>query len=101
MLLGDGLFGWVFAQGVVVPTQGSAHRPLTVGRRVGWDAPPRWTAFFYSLDTFVPILRLYQESNFQPDFRITTVLLGARAGVVVLCWIFVEKVLGWVLTTYS
>lgn len=100
VVLGTALFGWAFNHNVMTPAHSAG--PVSTPPRIG--TPPAAlrtpvTAFFYSLDTFVPILDLYQKSNWQPDLGSRAELLCVRAGVVVLGWVFVEKILGWVLTT--
>ncbi len=102
--LGALVFGWAFGRGLMIPVRTPA---AVAQQQIGSSQakPPNlvFAASLYSLDIFLPVIDLYQKAYWLPDAG-STAKLGIGpfvlpAGSVVLCWLCVEKLAGWTLTT--
>jgi sRNA-binding regulator protein Hfq len=92
LVLGTLVFGWGFAHGLMAPTIDHPQFALFTAQAQAPSARLAWDAFAYSLDVFLPIVDLHQESAWAPD----AVLPG---GTAVLYYLVFHILMGWVLTT--
>jgi hypothetical protein len=87
LLMGALIFGWGFAHGLMVPTIDNPQFALFTAQAQAPSAHLAWDAFAYSLDVFLPIVDLHQESAWAPD----------------AAWVqyyqYFHILMGWVLTT--
>jgi hypothetical protein len=67
------------------------------------DDYPMFNAPMYSLDAFLPIIDLHQESKWLPNANkgkeIPLFFLKARSGQLLLWYFWVHILAGWILTT--
>jgi sRNA-binding regulator protein Hfq len=108
--LGFILFGWrlfkaCYRRGIVVPTDSSRAYSKDAARahRLSEDYP-RFNAFIYSLEKFVPLLSLEMGQHWLPDAnRGTWLRLHNRnlltSGSLLRCYLWFHIISGWILTT--
>lgn len=111
IILGSYIFGLAFKAGVITPTEKDAYDEFT---KTG-EAPVRYQSFsnfVYSLETFVPLVRLRQEEFWQPNPRqpaAREVCLfgklsrhahrcGSRFSQRVRYYLWIHTLAGWILT---
>ena len=89
---------WLFSSGVIVRVDSSDSEEINV--------LPRYNSFIYSLDTFLPIVNLYQLKYFLPDSTKKCLLFKCGrfklfvCGLVVYYYFWIQIILGWILTTF-
>jgi hypothetical protein len=106
IILGALLFRFGYRNGLIAPTKESAYEKS--------DAPaaqcpiaesyPRFNAFVYSLESFTPLLKLDQSSNWTPNANRRTQLHLGRVtvpitGGILRGYLWVHIILGWILTS--
>ncbi len=93
VIAGALIFGWANARGLMAPSSPEILTdPLY---RAGGTIPPdypRFEAFFYSLDAFLPIVDLHQESFWLPD-------AGKPFGALIRVYLWFHIAAGWLLST--
>jgi hypothetical protein len=93
VIAGALIFGWANARGLMAPSSPEILTdPLY---RAGGTIPPdypRFEALFYSLDAFLPIVDLHQESFWLPD-------AGKPFGALVWIYLWIHIAAGWFLST--
>jgi uncharacterized protein YjbI with pentapeptide repeats len=93
VIAGALIFGWANARGLMAPSSPEILTdPLY---RAGGTIPPdypRFEALFYSLDAFLPIVDLHQESFWLPD-------AGKPFGALVRIYLWIHIAAGWFLST--
>ena len=93
VIAGALIFGWANAHGLMAPSSPEILTdPLY---RAGGTIPPdypRFDALFYSLDAFLPIVDLHQESFWLPD-------AGKPFGALVRVYLWIHIAAGWFLST--
>ncbi len=93
VIAGALIFGWANARGLMAPSSPEILTdPLY---RAGGTIPPdypRFDALFYSLDAFLPIVDLHQESFWLPD-------AGKPFGALVRIYLWTHIAAGWLLST--
>jgi len=93
VIAGALIFGWANARGLMAPSSPEILTdPLY---RAGGTIPPdypRFEALFYSLDAFLPIVDLHQESFWLPD-------AGKPFGALVRLYLWIHIAAGWFLST--
>jgi hypothetical protein len=93
VIAGALIFGWANARGLMAPSSPEILTdPLY---RAGGTIPPdypRFDALFYSLDAFLPIVDLHQESFWLPD-------AGKPFGALVRIYLWIHIAAGWFLST--
>ncbi len=93
VIAGALIFGWANARGLMAPSSPEILTdPLY---RAGGTIPPdypRFEALFYSLDAFLPIVDLHQESFWLPD-------AGKPFGDLVRIYLWIHIAAGWLLST--
>ncbi|WP_448601274.1 hypothetical protein [Thermoflexus hugenholtzii] len=93
VIIGAVIFGWADAHGLMAP---SSPEILTdpLYRASGTIPPdyPRFQALAYSLDAFLPIVDLHQESFWLPD-------AGKPFGALVRLYLWIHIASGWLLST--
>ena len=93
VIAGALIFGWANARGLMAPSSPEILTdPLY---RAGGTIPPdypRFEALFYSLDAFLPIVDLHQESFWLPD-------AGKPFGALVRVYLWIHIAAGWFLST--
>jgi hypothetical protein len=93
VIAGALIFGWANARGLMAPSSPEILTdPLY---RAGGTIPPdypRFEALFYSLDAFLPIVDLHQESFWLPD-------AGKPFGALVRIYLWIHIAAGWLLST--
>jgi hypothetical protein len=93
VIAGALIFGWANARGLMAPSSPEILTdPLY---RAGGTIPPdypRFEALFYSLDAFLPIVDLHQESFWLPD-------AGKPFGALVRLYLWIHIAAGWLLST--
>src|SRR4051794_10672506 len=105
VLLGWWLFQRGYNQGLVTPTEG---RAFVVEH--GWthqlsESYPRFNAFIYSLETFVPLLKLQVSQYWIPNANRRTPSVSGRMGLPPTTggwlrgYLWLHIIAGWVLTT--
>ena len=111
ILVGAFLFRRAYATGLVAPTKESAYvnhdgtslNPPPNQRPIA-ESYPRFSAVVYSLESFTPLLKLDQSSNWAPNAnRGTPLHLGrlrlGTTGSWLRLYLWVHIILGWVLTS--
>jgi len=93
VIAGALIFGWANARGLMAPSSPEILTdPLY---RAGGTIPPdypRFEAFFYSLDAFLPIVDLHQEGFWLPD-------AGKPFGALIRVYLWFHIAAGWLLST--
>jgi len=111
IVLGAILFWRGYSSAIIAPTRDSAYEKqdataetVATSRRPIADSYPRFSAVVYSLESFTPLLKLDQSSNWAPNAnRGTPLHLGrvrlGTTGSWLRLYLWVHIILGWVLTS--
>lgn len=104
VLLGGFIFAEGYSQDLISPSKFETKVPTTTS--ISSQIPkeyPKFNAFVYSLDLFLPIVDLRQKSYWQPNSKtgseILTTLVYIQWGSVVQYYFWMHILLGWFLTT--
>jgi hypothetical protein len=111
IILGAFLFWRGYSGGILVPTKESAYEKqnataesaATNGRPIA-ESYPRFSAVVYSLESFTPLLKLDQSSNWAPNanrgrpLQVGRLRLGTT-GSWLRVYLWLHIILGWVLTS--
>jgi hypothetical protein len=102
--LGTVLFGWGYSMRAISPTQETAYESFM---KSGNTPPhyPRFNAFVYSLENFLPVVDLHQGEYWRPNPSHTQEGIadsererGGYAGVALRWYLWLHILAGWVLT---
>jgi hypothetical protein len=111
IILGAFLFWRGYSRGIIEPTRESAYEKQDATAETSATSPrpiaesyPRFSAVVYSLESFTPLLKLDQSSNWAPNAnRGTPLHLGrlrfGTTGSWLRLYLWVHIILGWVLTS--
>jgi hypothetical protein len=102
VVLGTALFGWGYALRAVSPTEEAAYESFM---QSGTTPPhyPRFNAFVYSLENFLPVVDLHQGEYWRPnpahgDAEDLQSRSAERAGVLLRWYLWLHILAGWILT---
>jgi hypothetical protein len=103
VIIGTALFRIGFRKGIVTPTSEAAY-----GTVAGWthqlsESYPKFDAFIYSLETFVPLVKLGIGEHWTPNANLGRSLrlgfFSLRTGSLLRAYLWFHIIAGWVLTT--
>ena len=101
--LGTFLFKLGHENGIIVPTSDNAYRLGARGRQRLKETYPKFNALIYSMETFVPLVKLAVEQYWIPSAdRGGTIRAGNQAftwGGLLRCYLWFHIIAGWILTT--
>jgi len=106
--LGWWLFRRGFVRGLFTPTKDEKYTIEKDGARPNSDNYPKFNALVYSLETFVPLLKLGIDEHWTPNANsggpLKIVSFGAlrlstTTGGLLRCYLWFHIIAGWVLTT--
>ncbi len=107
VLVGTALFEWGYRAGVMAPSEADAYESFS---KTGVPPPhyPRFNAFVYSLENFLPVVDLHQGNHWRPNpqrtVRVdpvsgeTSPVNAMRSGAMLRWYLWFHIVAGWVLT---
>jgi hypothetical protein len=93
------LVGWVLfwrglSKGLITPTEGDKAYVLVDGRHELSDFYPQFNSFIYSLETFVPLLKLGLSDYWLPNAKV-----GGPWGSCLRWYLWTHIIAGWFFTT--
>ena len=96
--LGAGLYAKGYREGLIAPRDMTAYR---VFLETGKPPPfyPRFHAFLFSLDTFLPIIDLGLRGTWTASHSRNSDQTSSWYANFLPHWTWIEKILGWTLTT--
>jgi hypothetical protein len=101
--LGTFLFELGYESEIIVPTSDNAYRLGARGRQRLKETYPKFNALIYSMETFVPLVKLAVEQYWIPSAdRGGTIRAGNQAftwGGLLRCYLWFHIIAGWILTT--
>jgi hypothetical protein len=103
--IGWWLFRRGYVRGLVTPTGGAEYTLEKDGAHPSSDDHPKFNAFVYSLETFVPLVKLGVGEHWEPNGNRNALGSGSRlrfppkTGGWLRGYLWVHIILGWVLTT--
>jgi hypothetical protein len=101
--IGWWLFRWGFLQGLLTPTSNEAYGTIRGSTHQLLESYPKFNAFIYSLETFVPLVKLGLGDHWTPNAnRGRSLRLGIvtlRTGSLLRGYLWFHIIAGWVLTT--
>jgi hypothetical protein len=92
IFLGWVLFRLGYVCGLLTPQGDKAYEKDSEGHRVVADSYPKFNAFVYSLESFVPIIKLDQSASWAPN-------ANRSGGRFLRYYLYLHIMAGWVLTT--
>jgi len=99
VVFGSWLFGRGRVAGIVAPSDKDAYEFFTENAHLAPSYYPRFSAFFYSLDAFLPIINLGQKDHWMPNANLGVRVFGHKDGWWLRDYLWLHIILGWVLTT--
>jgi hypothetical protein len=103
IVIGWWLFRRCYRRGLVTPTGDVEYTVTNDGAHPTSTDYPKFNAFFYSLETFVPLVKLGLADHWTPNAnRGKSVRLGIvslRTGSLLRGYVWVHTIFGWILTT--
>ncbi|MBV9998453.1 MAG: hypothetical protein JO015_04980 [Verrucomicrobia bacterium] len=103
VIIGAGLFKIGYHKRIVMPTAGDAYYADSDETELK-ERYPKFNALIYSLETFVPLVKLGMESHWIPnanrssDLHLSRVVLHLN-GSMLRCYLWLHIIAGWILTT--
>lgn len=102
--IGWQLFGRGYRRGIVTPADDSEYTVEKDGAHPSSDDYPKFNAFIYSLETFVPLVKLGLGDHWTPNANRGQslrpgILRALRTGSLLRGYLWCHIIAGWVLTT--
>ena len=96
------LFWLGYRRGLITPTSESAYSTIPISTRQLLESYPKFNAFIYSLETFVPLVKLGMDDRWAPNANrgdLLPIMSFARSGALLRGYLWFHIIAGWVLTT--
>jgi hypothetical protein len=98
------VFGWIvftlgYRSGLIVPTEYNAYASFRYDSTNTPQGYQRFNGFVYSLESFLPLVQLFQLSRWLPDAQRGSSLVGLRSGTLVRGYLWLHVIAGWFFTT--
>lgn len=96
---GWGLFFLGYQRGLIVPTEREAYQSFLYDSTVTPSGYQNFNSFVYSLESFLPLVQLFQLSRWLPDPQSGPEFGGIHAGRLLRSYLWIHVLAGWFFTT--